>query len=151
MTRLVRTLAFTALLAASTLAACSDDEAPAAGHGSPETVQLYDVTSGAMLAAPYELPAGTTTRIEVRYYDADGDLLNPEIESDHYTSLTFAPGTFATVAEVAGVRFQRDVTVTASAGATATIAVGYGHDAAADEATFGPFDVTAAAAVALRR
>ena len=129
-----------------TLAACSDDEAAPSGHGTPVSTKLFDVATGSELPAPYQLPAGATTRVEVRFYDADGGLLNAELEASHFTSVTFTPAEFATVADVEGQKFQRDVTVTAAAGATAALAVGYGHDAAADEESFGPYDVVAAAA-----
>jgi len=146
---MLRTLTSRALLtglALFTLAACSDDEAAPSGHGSPVSTKLFDVATNTELPAPYQLPAGTTTRVEVRFYDADGGLLNAELEAGHFTSLTFTPAEFATVADVEGQKFQRDVSVTAAAGATGTLAVGYGHDAAADEQSFGPYDVVAAAA-----
>ena len=125
------------------VAGCSDDEAPAGSHGTPATVRVFNVADGSELTEPLQLPAGATTRVEVRFYDADGTLLNQDLAAEHHTSLTFAPAEFATAAEVTGEVFQRDVTVAASGGATATVTVGYGHDVAADERSFGPFDVHA--------
>jgi hypothetical protein len=127
---------------AFTLAACSDTEAPA-GHGTPESVKLFDAGTHIELPQPYTLPTGTTTRVEVHYYDADGDDINDELIAEHFTSLTFDPGTFATVTSVTDAKFQRDVLVNAAPGVTSQLTVGYGHDEAADSRSFGPYTVTA--------
>lgn len=127
---------------AFTLSACSDTEAPA-GHSTPESVKLFDAETHTELPQPYALPSGTTTRVEVHYYDADGEDINDELIAEHFTSLTFDPGTFATVTSVTDAKFQRDVLVNADPGATSQLTVGYGHDEAADSQSFGPFTVTA--------
>lgn len=137
----------TGLAIAGALAACSSDE-EGGGHGhTPESVALYSASSGQELPEPtpgvYGIATGVTTRVEVRFYDADGHDISDELISGHYTSLTFNPGTFATVADVPGQRFQRDVTVSAAAGTDATVSAGYGHDEAADELTFGPYNIRA--------
>jgi uncharacterized repeat protein (TIGR04052 family) len=136
------------IVALSLVAACSSDESPSSGHGDPESVKLIDVASGAELPVPYQLPSGATTRVEVQFFDADGELLNDAIAADHYTDLVFSPGTFATQADVAGERFQRDVTVAGAVGTSATVAIGYGHEVAADERVFGPYAVNATAGAA---
>jgi uncharacterized repeat protein (TIGR04052 family) len=132
-----------AALALAALVACSSDESPSEGHGDPESVKLIDVASGAELPVPYQLPSGATTRVEVQFFDADGELINDYIASDHYTDLVFSPGAFATQADVTGERFQRDVTVAGAVGSTAAVTIGYGHEVAADERVFGPYDVAA--------
>jgi uncharacterized repeat protein (TIGR04052 family) len=134
-----------AILALSILAACSSDEAPSSEHGDPESVKLIDVASGAELPLPYQLPSGATTRVEVQFFDADGELINDAIATDHSTELVFTPGTFATQADVTGERFQRDVTVASAVGTTASVTIGYGHGTATDERIFGPYDVAATA------
>ena len=127
---------------AFTLAACSDDEAPA-GHSQPETVTLVDVESGEVFNDSFTLPAGSTTRIAIHFYDADGqDITEELIETGHQTALVFTPGTFASQADVTGAPFERDVTVDAAAGATASLVVGYGHEDATQE-QFGSYEVTA--------
>ena len=137
---LVATVAF-----AFTLAACSSDEV-SGGHGTPASAKLFLTASNTELPVPSELPSGTTTRVTVHFFDADGNDISEElIESGHYTSLTFAPASFATAAGVTGQVFQRDVTVYADPGTDADVVVGYGHDAAADEDSFGPYAVTAGA------
>jgi len=131
-------LAATAIL--SLVAGCGggDEEAPEEGH-TPASAKLFDPT-GTELTPAFTLPRGQTLRIEIRYYADDGDVITG-IETEHYSSLTFAPGTLATVAPVSGKRFIWDVTAASAAGA-GTVSVGYGHDAAADELSFGPFGVT---------
>lgn len=142
---LVATTAF-----AFTLAACSSDEV-AAGHGTPETVKLFDTATSTELSQPYELPSGATTRLTVHFYDADGDDISAAMVDDHFTSITFASAAFATSADVAGEHFQQDVTVFADPGGTSQLTVGWGHDEAADEMSFGPYAVTASAGAPVAR
>lgn len=135
---LVATTAF-----AFTLAACGGDE-ETGGHSQPETAALFDVESGEELPATFELPSGSTTRLEVRFYDADGEDISEElIETGHFTALNFIPGTFASQDAVTGETFQRDVTVDADPATIATLTIGYGHDVAADQESFGSYTVTA--------
>lgn len=129
---------------AFTLAACSDTEAPS-GHHSPESVKLFDAETNTALPEPYTLPSGTTTRVEVVFYDADGEDINSELVAEHFSSLAFDPASFATVTGVSGEKFQFDVLVNADPGTTADATVGYGHDEAAGERSFGPYPVTASA------
>jgi len=89
------------------------------------------------------LPAGETVRVEVRFIH-DGEFITG-IEGEHHAGLTFAPGTLAIVASVADHNFQKDVTGQSSPG-TGEVRVGYGHDEAADELSFGPFPVGVVAA-----
>jgi hypothetical protein len=129
---------------AFTLAACSDDETPPEGHGTPESVKLFDTETNTELPTPYTLPSGTTTRVTVHFYDEDGHDISEELlDTGHQTSLTFTPSAFATVAGVSGEAFERDVTVDADPGTASTLLVGYGHDEDADERSFGPYAVTA--------
>lgn len=120
-------------------AACGGDEAgPEAGH-TPAAAKLFG-PNGAELTPNVTLAQGQTVRIEVRFFAADGDQITG-IETEHYSSLTFAPGTLATAAAVAGQHFFWDVTAASTAGG-GSVSVGYGHDVDADELTFGPFAVT---------
>ena len=89
---------------AFTLSACSDTEAPAS-HSTPESVKLFDAATHTELPQPYALVSGATTRVEVHYYDADGDDISDELIAEHFTSLTFDPGTF--VDRV--LRYRREV------------------------------------------
>jgi hypothetical protein len=121
------------------LGACSSDEAaaPQENH-TPASAKLFvnDVDETADLT----LAAGAVTRVVVTFYAEDGDEITG-IEADHYAALTFTPGTLATAVEDPDAHFAFDVTAQGAAG-TGTVIVGWGHDAAADDLTFGPFDVT---------
>jgi hypothetical protein len=134
---------------AFTLSACSDTEAPAS-HSTPESAKLFDAATHTELPQPYALVSGATTRVEVHYYDADGDDISDELIAEHFTSLTFDPGTFATVSSVTDAKFQRDILVNVAIGGTAALTVGYGHDEAADSKSFGPYTVTSTGAPAVR-
>jgi hypothetical protein len=89
-----------------------------------------DVTSG------LAIEAGQTVRVEVRFYDEHDEEITG-IAATHFASLTFTPATLATVADVPGEHFQKDVTAGIETG-TGTYTVGYGHDEEADELAFGP-------------
>ena len=121
------------------LGACNSDEAAAPAHThTPASARLFvnDVDETANLT----LAADASTRVVVKFYAADGDVITG-IEADHFASLTFTPGTLATAVEDAAAHFEFDVTGQAAPG-TGTVVVGWGHDAAADDLSFGPFDVT---------
>lgn len=96
--------------------------------------------AGAELTPNVTLARGQVVRVEIRFYD-DAGARETDIESDHFAALTFAPGTLATPVVVAGKRFTFDLTVPNAAG-TGSVTVRFGHDAATDEASFGPFPVT---------
>lgn len=125
--------------AAVVLAGCSSDETgPEEGH-TPVDVALF-VVGGAELTPDVTLAAGQTVRIEARFLNDEGEVIDG-IEGSHFASLAFSPEALATVAEVAGRTFAFDVTAQATAG-TGGLTVGYGHDEEADELSFGPFAVT---------
>jgi hypothetical protein len=143
MTARILKLLVTTVAAAFTLAACSSNEAPPENHPEPASARLFDAATHTELPQPYALPSGATTRIEVHYYGVDGADITNDLIADHYSSLTFAPTSFATVASVTGLRFQHDVTVDAAPAAASDLLIGWGHDELADELSFGPCAVTA--------
>lgn len=126
-----------ALVLSAVLGACSSDETGPDVHA-PTSAKLF--VNGVDVSANLVLPAGATTRVQVKFYLADGSE-ETTIETTHFSSLTFTPTVLATPAGVADHRFQWDVTAEAAA-ATGSVMVGYGHDALADEDSFGPFPVT---------
>jgi hypothetical protein len=138
-------LALVTMAAALTLVACSSNEQPSEAHPVPVSAKLFDPTTNVALPEPYTFPTGVTTRVEVVFYDANGDNIDSDLIAAHYTSIVFTPSDFATVADVASDRFERDITPTVPAGTTATFEVGYGHDALADENSFGPYAASAVA------
>jgi len=128
-------------LTAIAVAGCGDDEtAPEEGH-TPDDAALF--VNGTDVSDGLVLPAGETVRVEVRFIH-DGEFITG-IEGEHHAGLTFSPGTLAIVASVADHNFQKDVIGQSSPG-TGEVRVGYGHDEAADELSFGPFPVGVVAA-----
>jgi hypothetical protein len=137
---LTRLLLPSALLGAVVLGACSEDEAAAPHDHTPASAKLFvnDVDVSANLL----LEAGAVTRVEVRFYHDDGDeILGTEL--DHFAALNFTPGALATPVMVVDNHYAFDVTAQAGA-AAGTVLVGWGHEAAADDLSFGPFPVTVA-------
>ena len=135
-TNIRRLSAASLVFGALAFAACGD-EVGEAGH-TPHDAQL--LVGSAVVTPNVTLQAGQTVRVEVRFLADDGDVI-PDLDTEHFAALTFAPASLATVATVAGQRFFFDVTAQAGAG-VGTLHVGYGHDAAADGLSFGPFNVT---------
>jgi hypothetical protein len=130
----------TILLAVLALASCGDDEtAPEEGHA-PDDAALF--VNGTDVSDGLVLPAGEVVRVEVRFLH-EGEVITG-IEGEHHALLTFTPATMAIVVSVADHNFQKDVTGQAQP-VTGTVEVGYGHDEAADELSFGPIPVTVVA------
>ncbi|MBA3658198.1 MAG: hypothetical protein H0W67_01215 [Gemmatimonadales bacterium] len=129
------------LLVPLMITACGDDEAAPEQHGTPVDARLF--VNGTDVSAGLALAVGETVRAEVRFYNEQGDEITG-IDAEHFTALTVIPAALVTVADVPGEHFQKDLTAAAAEGA-GTFRIGYGHDAAADEAEFGPFDVVVAA------
>lgn len=127
--------------AALVLGACSSDEATSHGH-TPHSAKLF--VGAAELTEPVQLDAGQTVRVEIKFYDHDGAEL-VGLDADHFSAIVFTPNTLATAAAVTGEPFQWDVTAQGSAGA-GTVTINWGHDAAADDLSFGPLDVDVVAA-----
>jgi hypothetical protein len=129
---------FPALILIAALSACGGDEtSPEEGH-TPASAAVF--VGGIEVTDALLLPSGEAVRVEVKFYDEHGEEI-PGIDATHFASLTFTPATLATVADVDGEHFQKDVTGGSEAG-TGTYSVGYGHDEAADELSFGPYDAS---------
>jgi hypothetical protein len=127
-----------AVFLAAALVACSDDETGPEETHTPSRAAVF--VNGADVSDNLILPAGEAVRVELKFFNDEDEEITG-IEDEHFSSITFTPEEFATVADVADHHFQKDVTGGGSAG-VATFEVGYGHDEAADELEFGPFDAT---------
>ena len=125
------------------ITACTDsNETPPEESHTPASAAL--VVDGTAAGDPILLIAGTAQAVEVKFYHDDGDEIT-DIEADHFARITFSPTTLATVADVPNQHFHKTVTGGAELG-SGTVTIGYGHDEAADQLTFGPFAVTVVAA-----
>lgn len=135
-----RVLVPSLFLAVAALVGCNNDEAAAPHDHTPASAKLF--VNDVDVSADLLLVAGSVTRVEVRFYDDDGDeILGTEL--DHYAALHFTPGALGVPVILVDNHFAFDVTAQAGAG-TGTAMVGWGHEASADDLGFGPFPVTVA-------
>jgi hypothetical protein len=121
------------LSAALALGACGGDEATVTEDHTPVRMRLI-VGSDTMITDTLFLPAGGTVTVRGSFYTSADDNLDDH-EGEHWTRLSFNPGTLATAAVDSAHHYSHTVTVQGAAGATGTVAVGYGHDVLADEHT----------------
>jgi hypothetical protein len=136
---LTRFLAPSALAFAAVLGGCNEEAAAPHDH-TPASAKLF--VNDVDVSADLLLEAGVVTRVEVRFYHDDGDeILGTEL--DHFAALNFTPGALATPVMLVDNHYAFDVTAQAAAG-TGTVLVGWGHEAVADDLSFGPFPVTVA-------
>ena len=120
------------------LPACGDEASPEEGH-TPQDARLFLDGVDVSQPGPLTLIAGQTARVELKLFAEDGDEITG-IESDHFTSVNIQPAGLATSQAVSGANFQKDLTAGAEPG-RGTYTIGYGHDEAADELSFGPYEI----------
>ena len=118
------------------LAACNSDESTGETSHTPDEVVI--IVDGLPVDTLRLTQAGTT-RVVLKFYH-DGESLD-DSEAEHHARLVFTPPTLASDAAVGGANFSRDVTGDAAPGTIGTVMVGWGHEEAADDLEFGPFDV----------
>ena len=124
------------------VAACSDsNETPPEESHSPSSAAL--IVDGTPAGDPILLPAGATVPVEIKFYNDAGDEITG-IEDSHFGNLTFDPSTLAAVADVPNQHFHKTLTVGGEV-TGGVVTIGYGHDEAADELSFGPFAVSVVA------
>jgi hypothetical protein len=112
---------------------CSDSEAPAEDH-TPVAFTMA-VNGTIMPDDTLRLNAGATDTVQITFYNAANDNLD-DAEAEHYSLLTFTPATGIAATRESSHHFRHDVVVTATAGTTGTLEIGFGHDALADEHSF---------------
>jgi len=123
-----------ALVAAGALlAACGDSNEPAAEDHT--AVRFGVAVNGTPFTDTLRLTAGGTDSVRLSFFNQSGENLDVA-EDEHFSLLTFTPATGLTATMDATHHFRHGVAVTATAGDTGTVAIGYGHDALADEETF---------------
>jgi hypothetical protein len=132
-----RSIAAMALLPAlSFLAACDSDESTGETTHRPDEVVI---TVDGLEVDTLKLTQAGTTRVVLKFYH-DGESID-DTEAEHHSRLMFTPPTLATDAPVVDANYSRDGTGDAVAGTVGTVMVGWGHEEAADDLEFGPFDV----------
>jgi len=136
---MTRWLCSVAAMAALSLAAgCGDDETQ--GPDDDHTPVSYTVLIDDVAATPpLTMTQGQTVRVRLKFVNAAGEDLDV-VENEHFGGLTFTPTSLASATRVSGHSYQFDVT--GGAPGTGTVAVGFGHDALADETSFDPVPLT---------
>ena len=128
-------LALLAFLATGALsAACSDSEAPAEDH-TPVTF-LVLVNGTPVADDTVRLTQGGIDTVRIKFVNAAGDTLD-DVEAGHFSALTFTPGTDIAAVMDPAHHFRHAVQATAASGTAGDLDIGYGHDALADEHSFG--------------
>src|SRR3954454_12205593 len=117
-------------------AACGGDETAPVENHTPATYNL--IVNDVPQTSPYLLPAGQTSRVQIKFFNAAGDDLD-DVEAEHFGRLTFSPISLATATRLADHHFQFDVT--APNVGSGTLQVSFGHDDMADEKVFSPVTV----------
>ena len=118
-------------------AARSGDETQAADQHTPVS---YSVLIDSVPAtAPFDLTAGQTVRVQIKFLNALNDDLD-DVESEHFAGLTFTPTSLATAVRDPNHHYRFDVTPGSSG--VGTLVVSFGHDELADETSFPAATVT---------
>jgi hypothetical protein len=120
------------ILAAS---ACNSNESTKEGDEHDPVRVVLSVNGTAMTGDTLFLPVGMTEVI-VRgtFYNSADESLD-DVETEHFSKLTFDPTTLATATIDAAHHYTHSVDVQGAANATGTVSIGFGHDALADEHT----------------
>ncbi len=130
----------TLLAAGALLAACSDSNEPAAEDHTP--VRFEVAVNGTLVTDDtLRLSTGGTDSVRLTFYNQSDENLDVA-EDEHFSLLTFTPATGLVSTMDATHHYRHAVAVTATAGDTGTVDIGFGHDTLADENTFSlPFKI----------
>jgi len=120
------------ILGGALVAACNSSESTGSGQHKPDRANLV-VGSSPMLDDTLRIPFNTNATVRVIFYDGNTNL--DKVEMDHFSSLTFTPSTGFTVTPDPTHHYRHVVNATSAPGTVGTVDIGFGHDAAADEAT----------------
>jgi hypothetical protein len=128
-----RPMPLVAVITATLVGACGSNEPAAEDH----VAVRVDLSVNGLLMADDTIrltDAGTDT-VRLTFYNQSDENLDVA-EGEHFSLLTFTPATGLAVTMDPAHHFRHEVIVTAAAGTTGTVDIGYGHDAAADEEAF---------------
>lgn len=115
-------------------AACGDSKEPIAVEDHSPARVVLAVNGTAMTTDTLFLPAGQTVAVRATFYNAADESLD-DVETEHYSLLTFVPAGLATATIDAAHHYTYSVQVQGAAGTAGNVDIGYGHDGLADEHT----------------
>src|SRR3954463_2931875 len=78
--------------------ACGGDETAPVENHTPATYNL--IVNDVPQTSPYLLPAGQTSRVQIKFFTAAGEALD-DVEAEHFGRLTFSPISMATATRLA--------------------------------------------------
>lgn len=129
----LRPLSVIATITAALVAACDSTEPPAEDH---TPVRVVAAVNGTLMADDtLRLTDAGTDTVRLTFYNQSDENLDVA-EGEHFSLLTFTPAPGLAVTMDPSHHFRHQVVVTAVAGTTGTVDIGYGHDAAAAEEAF---------------
>ena len=126
----------TTLRAGSTLAlalgACDSDEATSVEEHAPDNI-TFIVNGDTLATDTLVLTEGTVDTARIIFTEGTDNL--DDVEAEHYSGLVFTPAAGTALLDPAA-HYTHRVTVSAFAGDTGHVVVGFGHDTLADEHSF---------------
>lgn len=131
-----RTLLLSALSLGAILAGsgCNSDESTKETDEHDPTRVVFIVAGDTLTGDSLFIPAGQTVLVRGIFFNAADENLD-DVEGEHWSKLSFDPGTLATAVVDVDHHFQHEVTVNGAANAKGIVDVGFGHDELADEHT----------------
>lgn len=119
--------------AALVVSACGSNESTTGPDEHDPARVTWIVDGDTLTGDTLYLPAGQVVTVRGIFYNFSDSSLD-DVEGQHWSKLTFVPGTLATAAVDVAHHYSHTVTVS-NAAATGTVDVGFGHDSLADEHT----------------
>jgi hypothetical protein len=124
-------LAMSAIFAA---AACNSDESTKeTDEHDPERV-VFIVDGDTLAGDSLFIPVGQTVTVRMIFYN-HADVSLDDVEGEHWSKLSFDPGTLATATVDNAHHFSQSVVVNGAANTKGIVDIGFGHDELADEHT----------------
>jgi hypothetical protein len=130
-TLLLSVLSLGAIVAAS---GCNSSESTQQTDEHDPVRVVFIVAGDTLTGDSLFIPAGQTVLVRGIFFNAADDNLD-DVEGEHWSKLSFDPGTLASAAVDVAHHFQHQVTVNGVASAKGIVDVGFGHDQLADEHT----------------
>lgn len=115
-------------------AACNSNESTKeTDEHDPERV-VFIVGGDTLTGDSLFIPAGQTVTVRMIFFNHANESLD-DVEGEHWSKLSFDPGTLATATVDVDHHFSQSVVVNGVANTKGIVDIGFGHDELADEHT----------------